>query len=58
VEKPEAFEKWMQEQLVANNNTLKEAVAVNPANLTPDEFLAPYTKDMGIQPEMLHHIHK
>lgn len=58
VEKPAAFEKWMQEQLVANNNTLKEAIALNPAEASPDKFLAPYIKDMGIQPEMLHQIHK
>lgn len=58
VETPEAFEKWMQEQLVASHETLNKAVAVNPANLSPDEFLAPYTKDMGIQPEILHQVHK
>jgi cytochrome c oxidase subunit 2 len=56
VETPEAFDKWMQEQLVASNETLNNAVAVNPANLSPDEFLAPYTKDMGIQPEILHQV--
>ncbi|WP_427159137.1 cytochrome c oxidase subunit II [Aliinostoc sp. HNIBRCY26] len=74
VEKPEAFEKWMQEQLTASNDSLKEAIAVraasplgeggsstialNPATASPDEFLAPYTKDMGINSEMLHQIHK
>ncbi|MEH2402512.1 cytochrome c oxidase subunit II [Nostoc sp.] len=58
VETEEAFEKWQQEQLVASKETLNQAVAVNPANLSPNEFLAPYTKDMGIQPEMLHQIHK
>ncbi|MFN6568781.1 cytochrome C oxidase subunit II [Nostoc minutum NIES-26] len=58
VEKQEAFDKWMQEQLVASKETLNQAVAVNPADLSPNEFLAPYTKDMGIQPEMLHQIHK
>lgn len=58
VEPEEAFKKWTQEQLAANNDTLNQAVAVNPTDLTPDEFLAPYTKEMGIQPEMLHHIHK
>jgi cytochrome c oxidase subunit II len=57
VESPEAFEKWQQEQLVASKETLNRAVAVNPANLSPNEFLAPYTKDMGIQPEILHQIH-
>ncbi|MFN6535246.1 MAG: cytochrome c oxidase subunit II [Nostoc sp. EkiNYC01] len=57
VESPEAFEKWQQEQLVASKETLNRAVAVNPANLSPNEFLAPYTKDMGIHPEILHQIH-
>ncbi|MEH1892077.1 MAG: cytochrome c oxidase subunit II [Nostoc sp.] len=58
VETEEAFDKWQQEQLVASKETLNQAVAVNPADLSPNEFLAPYTKDMGIQPEMLHQIHK
>ncbi|MBE9209084.1 cytochrome c oxidase subunit II [Nostoc sp. LEGE 06077] len=57
VESQENFDKWMQEQLVASHETLNKAVAVNPANLTPDEFLAPYTKEMGIQPEILHQVH-
>ena len=58
VETEEAFDKWQQEQLVASKETLNQAVAINPANLSANEFLAPYTKDMGIQPEMLHQIHK
>jgi cytochrome c oxidase subunit 2 len=58
VEPQAAFDSWMQEQVAANSDNLNQAIAVNPANLTPDEFLAPYTKDMGIQPEMLHHMHK
>jgi cytochrome c oxidase subunit 2 len=57
VESQENFDKWMQEQLVASRDTINQAVAVNPADMTPDEFLAPYTKNMGIQPEILHHIH-
>ncbi|WP_392532662.1 cytochrome c oxidase subunit II [Nostoc sp. C117] len=57
VESPEAFEKWQQEQLVASKETLNRAVAVNPANLSPNEFLAPYTKNMGIKPEILHQVH-
>ncbi|HLP88368.1 MAG TPA: cytochrome c oxidase subunit II [Nostocaceae cyanobacterium] len=56
VESPEEFANWMQEQLVASRENLNQAVAVNPADLSPDEFLAPYTQEMGIQPEMLHHL--
>ncbi|MBD2344650.1 cytochrome c oxidase subunit II [Anabaena subtropica] len=58
VEPEEAFNKWTQEQVAANSDTLNQAVAINPTDLTPDEYLAPYTKEMGIKPEMLHHIHK
>lgn len=57
VESQEAFDEWMQEQLVASRETLNQAVAVNPKEQSPDEFLAPYTKDMGIHPEMLHQVH-
>lgn len=57
VESEEAFDKWMQEQLVASKETLNQAIAVNPTELSPNEFLAPYTKDMGIKPEILHQVH-
>jgi cytochrome c oxidase subunit II len=57
VEKQEAFDNWIQEQLVASTQTLNQAVAVNPADISPDKFLAPYTKDMGIEPAILHQIH-
>jgi cytochrome c oxidase subunit II len=57
VETQEAFDQWMQEQQVASKETLNQAVALNSADQSPDEFLAPYTKDMGIHSEMLNHIH-
>ncbi|MHC5610820.1 MAG: cytochrome c oxidase subunit II [Nostoc sp.] len=57
VETEEAFGKWQQEQLVASKETLNQAIAVNPADLSPNEFLAHYTKEMGIQPEILDQVH-
>lgn len=57
VQSQEAYDAWMQEQLVASKETLNQAVAVNPTDLSADEFLAPYTKDMGIHAEMLHQVH-
>ncbi|MGM3304449.1 cytochrome c oxidase subunit II [Anabaena sp. WFMT] len=57
VESQEAYDTWMQEQLVASKETLNQAVAVNSTDLSADEFLAPYTKDMGIHSEMLHQVH-
>ncbi len=57
VEKQEAFDNWIQEQLVASTQTLNQAVAVNTVDISPDKFLAPYTKEMGIEPAILHQIH-
>lgn len=56
VEKQETFDKWLQEQQVASRETLNQAVALNPADISPNEFLAPYTKEMGIKPELLHQV--
>lgn len=57
VETPEAFNNWMTEQQSsASKESLNQAVAVNPANSSPNEFLAPYTSNMGIQSEMLEQI--
>ncbi len=58
VEKQDAFDQWTQEQLVASTEDLKQAVAVNPAEQSPSEFLSHYTTEMGIHPEILHQIHK
>jgi cytochrome c oxidase subunit II len=57
VQKPQELEQWIQEQLVASTEELKQAVAMNPTDLSPNEFLAPYTSQMGIHSEMLHQIH-
>ncbi|MBW4509699.1 MAG: cytochrome c oxidase subunit II [Scytonematopsis contorta HA4267-MV1] len=57
VEPEQDFDKWMQEQLVASKEELNKAVALNPEQSFADEFLAPYTKDMGIKPEILNQIH-
>lgn len=52
VEAPEAFDQWLQEQVASNPNS--ELVAVNSADLSPAEFLAPYVSNMGIQPNLEH----
>ncbi len=58
VQTPEDFDNWVKEQLVASKETLNQAIAVNPAEQSPDEFLNHYTSEMGISSEMLHQIHK
>ncbi|MEL6461566.1 MAG: cytochrome c oxidase subunit II [Cyanobacteria bacterium J06621_15] len=57
VQTPEDFDNWIKEQQIASKETLNQAVAVNPAEQSPDEFLAHYTNEMGISSEMLHQIH-
>ncbi len=57
VESQGAFNSWMQEQLLANKDTLNQAVSINLADMSVDEFLTPYSKDIGIHPEMLHQVH-
>lgn len=57
VQTPEDFDNWIKEQQIASKDTFNQAVAVNPAELSADEFLAPYIKEMGISSEMLHQIH-
>ena len=56
VESQEAFDSWMQEQLLASKDIPNQTVAMNSMAMTADEFLSPYTKDMGIHSEILHQI--
>jgi cytochrome c oxidase subunit 2 len=53
VHTPEEFESWLQENSVANKQQLNEAVAINPAKLSNSEFLAPYSRDLGVTSETL-----
>ena len=56
VETQAAFDSWMQEQLLAGKDIPNQAVAMNSMAMTADEFLSPYTHDMGIHSEILHQI--
>lgn len=54
VHTPEEFDSWIQsQQEVANREVLEQAVAVNPANLSDGEYLAPYAEEMGVNPQIL-----
>ena len=56
VETQAAFDSWMQEQLIASKDIPNQAVAMNTMDMSADEFLSPYTHDMGIHSEILHQI--
>lgn len=63
VHTPEEFETWVQsQQEVASQPNLQQAIAVNPTSLSDSEFLAPFTSDMGLNPETIkqipHHSHQ
>ena len=47
------FEQWVQDNTYAQKDNLEEAVAVNSANLSDEEFLAPYAAEMGVSPDIL-----
>lgn len=61
VETPEDYATWIasqQESTQAQAEVVKQTIAMNPANLSTGNYLAPYAKEMGIQPEMLKHLHQ
>ncbi|AFZ27519.1 cytochrome c oxidase, subunit II [Cylindrospermum stagnale PCC 7417] len=48
VHTPEDYQSWLTENQLAQQQDMHQAVAVNPANLSTSEFLAPHVRDMGI----------
>jgi cytochrome c oxidase subunit 2 len=58
VQSPEEFAAWLQSQTAAaSNNNLNQAIAVNPQEMSAEEFLAPYAEKMGVNPETLAQLH-
>jgi cytochrome c oxidase subunit 2 len=63
------YEQWLSENRIAQNPSDPpnppdqggqggiSTVAVNPADMTAEEFLAPYTRDLGINTDTLATIH-
>lgn len=44
----EDFDNWLMQSQMAEDSSLKQAVAVNPSDLSPAEFLAPHIHDLGV----------
>ncbi|MGB5962932.1 MAG: cytochrome c oxidase subunit II [Coleofasciculaceae cyanobacterium] len=58
VHTPEEYQSWVKEQQeVASNDSLEQAVALNPAARSTSEILAPYAADMGIESNTLEQLH-
>ncbi|WP_066424200.1 cytochrome c oxidase subunit II [Anabaena sp. 4-3] len=58
VHTPEEFDSWLTENQIAQQHNLTTAVAVNPAELSTSEFLAPHNHNMGIDAATLAQLHK
>lgn len=57
VQTPEDFNAWIQSQKVAANPAgLEGAIALQPANLPDDQFLAPYAQEMGVTSDAIRQI--
>lgn len=48
VHTPEEFDSWLTENQIAQKQNSQQIVAVNPADLSTSEFLAPHAQHMGI----------
>ncbi|BAY30163.1 cytochrome c oxidase subunit II [Nostoc carneum NIES-2107] len=48
VHTPEEYDSWLTENQIAQKQDLHQAIAVNPADLSPSEFLAPHIQDLGV----------
>ena len=58
VQTPEEYQSWIKDQQeVASNDNLDKAVALNPAERSTSEILAPYAADMGIESSTLEQLH-
>ncbi|MBE9124850.1 MULTISPECIES: cytochrome c oxidase subunit II [unclassified Coleofasciculus] len=57
VHPPEEYQTWVEENRIAGQSNQNQTVAVNPAELSESEFLAPYAKEMGIDANLLGELH-
>jgi cytochrome c oxidase subunit II len=57
VQTPEEYNQWLKDNTLAQNEDLDKAVAVNGANLSDGEYLAPYAQEMGIDSNTLEQLH-
>ncbi len=56
VHTPPDFDRWLASRTTQANLSGKDAIALNPAALNDAEYLAPYGKAMGIEPQLIAHL--
>jgi cytochrome c oxidase subunit 2 len=60
VHSQEDYDKWVQENTLAQSEEAAKTLAVNPKNLSDGQFLAPYAENLGINADTVaqaHHHH-
>jgi cytochrome c oxidase subunit II len=60
VHTPEEYDTWIASQQTstqAQADVVKQTIAMNPANLSTSNYLAPYANEMGVKTEMVKHLH-
>lgn len=57
VESEEDYQKWIQENVLANNDTAEETLAINPASLSDSQFLNLYTQNLDVDASTLEELH-
>lgn len=61
VHTPEEYDTWVasqQQSTQAQAEVVKQTISMNPVNLSTGAYLAPYAMEMGVQPEMINHLHQ
>jgi cytochrome c oxidase subunit II len=53
VHTPQEYDSWLSENQLAQKSDLRQAIAINPANLSTSEFLAPHVHDLGVSADTL-----
>lgn len=53
----EDFDQWLEQNRIAQQQDPHQTVAINPADMSPAEFLAPVSQEMGITAEALSQLH-
>ncbi|MDX2098864.1 MAG: cytochrome C oxidase subunit II, partial [Leptolyngbyaceae cyanobacterium bins.59] len=58
VHTPEEYETWLAESQIAQQHGLNQTIAANPVEQSPDDFLSPYTHEMGMNSTVLAQLHQ
>ncbi|NEQ45427.1 MAG: cytochrome c oxidase subunit II [Leptolyngbya sp. SIOISBB] len=56
VHSPSDYQKWVESRIAQAEPATAEAIAANPADLTDQEYLAPYGADLDVDAQLLAHL--